>query len=362
MPRRRARALDKLVQRGPACRRLLVHAAVPDPRPRRSPRSTATPGRPGMADPDDLRPTCSLRWLGRAADHRHLGQLDDGHRRAGCPRGVRLTWPGGVRTVELDDGHATFPPMRTDQLRVQVGRPTRHRAWASTRCQPPSGSASASCGSTGWPTCRSACLADARDLRLRQRPASVEVNGTWLRHAGRCVARPSCSAGAAAYRAGRRRLRISVAAPLSLRGGDNVVERPQLARRSPPDSLVAVSPGRAAGLASATTPSAAASGGRGPAARSSPADGDRGARSCARTPTAAGPRARTARRLTPSCSTAGSRAGVSTATAPVIRASSRPTAPTGSGWPSGWWPSWRLVLLVAPDGAADRRRRAADRP
>ncbi|CAI9419914.1 alpha-(1-_3)-arabinofuranosyltransferase domain-containing protein [Nocardioides sp. T2.26MG-1] len=72
-----------------------------------------------LSDPDDPSPTLRLSWLGvRSVDGLAL-RVDreaDGRR----PVSLRLTWPGGSRTVDLDSGRASFRTIRTDQLTVTV--------------------------------------------------------------------------------------------------------------------------------------------------------------------------------------------------------------------------------------------------
>ncbi|NYI76594.1 DUF3367 domain-containing protein [Nocardioides panzhihuensis] len=117
---------------GPALGRLILDPylrgveassqAVPDPRASALAVLDGDPGTTWLADPDDLRPTLDLRWL----KPRRFGYLRvalDQDTAAKRPVGLTLTWPGGRREVELDeDGVATFEPIRTKQLKIQIDR------------------------------------------------------------------------------------------------------------------------------------------------------------------------------------------------------------------------------------------------
>ncbi len=72
------------------------------------------------ADLSDVRPTVDLRWLRpQEIDSIELGVDPDTAARA--PQSLELRWPGGRRSVELDeDGTATFPTIRTDELTLDV--------------------------------------------------------------------------------------------------------------------------------------------------------------------------------------------------------------------------------------------------
>ena len=95
--------------------------SVPDVRASGIASVDGDPGTTWMADPDDLRPTIGLSWLGT----RRVSGLTmsvNPNTAARLPTEVSLTWPGGRRTVELRDGRTSFPPIHTDQLRIRVER------------------------------------------------------------------------------------------------------------------------------------------------------------------------------------------------------------------------------------------------
>ncbi|MBD8869683.1 alpha-(1-_3)-arabinofuranosyltransferase domain-containing protein [Nocardioides donggukensis] len=69
---------------------------------------------------DDPRPQLQLNWLGTRS-LRGIQVLVDPDSPVRRPTRLDLIWPGGERTVELDeDGAARFRPLRTDRLTVRV--------------------------------------------------------------------------------------------------------------------------------------------------------------------------------------------------------------------------------------------------
>ena len=87
----------------------------------RWPPSTATPGTAWTAELSDLRPELRLNWLDTRT-LRGLRVIVDPDAAARVPLTLRLTWPGGTTEVTLGKrGRATFPPIRTDTLRIGVG-------------------------------------------------------------------------------------------------------------------------------------------------------------------------------------------------------------------------------------------------
>ena len=84
---------------------------------------SAVDGKPGTtwtADVGDLRPSLQLRWLGERSVS-GLAVSVDADAAARRPERVILVWPGGRRVVSLDeDGRASFPSIRTDQLTLRV--------------------------------------------------------------------------------------------------------------------------------------------------------------------------------------------------------------------------------------------------
>lgn len=78
------------------------------------------PGTTWSAALSDLHPQLELRWLGeRTVRGLSLRLLLDADAR--MPNELVLSWPGGRRTVRVDDdGDVRFPPMRTDRLTIGV--------------------------------------------------------------------------------------------------------------------------------------------------------------------------------------------------------------------------------------------------
>ena len=92
---------------------------VPDVRASGLAAVDGNPGTAWIADLDDARPTIALSWLGTQSVS-GLSLTVDPDSAARRPTRVTLSWPEGTRTVSLQDGRATFPTVRTDQLRIQV--------------------------------------------------------------------------------------------------------------------------------------------------------------------------------------------------------------------------------------------------
>ena len=149
-------------------------------------RSTATPGPRGWPSPTTCGPTSQLRWLGQQRSPGIDVSVDDGTA-ARLPTGCSSPGPAGVRAVQLEDGRATFPPMRTDQLRMQVVQADAIDLGFDAQAAP-SASGSASCGSSGLTYLPLGLSSDASRPPLRQR-AHRAVNGTCVRHRRRCLGR-----------------------------------------------------------------------------------------------------------------------------------------------------------------------------
>ena len=115
------RSLDKLIQRGQPFRVSASSEAVPDPRASAVAAVDGDPGTSWLASTEDLRPTLSMSWLGERPISGISLELDESTS-ARLPTSVRLTWPGGTRDVDLVDGRADFPTIRTDQLTLRVER------------------------------------------------------------------------------------------------------------------------------------------------------------------------------------------------------------------------------------------------
>ncbi len=78
------------------------------------------PGTTWTASLADLRPTLRLNWIDRRTI-RGLSMRVAQDTAARLPEELTLVWPGGRRSVKLDeDGSVTFPPIRTDQLTLRV--------------------------------------------------------------------------------------------------------------------------------------------------------------------------------------------------------------------------------------------------
>ena len=73
-----------------------------------------------IAGPNEVNPQLRLRWLG---EQRITGVAMDVARQVAArePESLRITWPGGSRTVELESGRARFPAIRTTELTLEVG-------------------------------------------------------------------------------------------------------------------------------------------------------------------------------------------------------------------------------------------------
>lgn len=95
---------------------------VPDARASALAAVDGDPGTTWIARRDDLRPEIEFRWVGRR-EVRGLSIAVDADAAARTPLAVRLHWGAKSRVVDLDaDGTATFPPIRTDNLGVEIVR------------------------------------------------------------------------------------------------------------------------------------------------------------------------------------------------------------------------------------------------
>ncbi|KRE96136.1 hypothetical protein ASG76_03575 [Nocardioides sp. Soil774] len=113
-------ALSELVQAGQAVAISVSSTALSDPRASAVAAVDGDPGTTWLAPVDDIRPTIELGFLARQ-QVRGLALSVDQRTAARRPESLLMTWPGGRRTVELDeDGAASFPPIRTDRLTLQV--------------------------------------------------------------------------------------------------------------------------------------------------------------------------------------------------------------------------------------------------
>ena len=111
--------LDRLVLRDQPVSATASSLAVPDPRASPVAAIDGDAGTTWMADPDDQSPTIQLSWLGARRISSIALSLDpDVAARAATL--VRLRTPTTTRTVRLDDGAASFAPVRTDRLSIEV--------------------------------------------------------------------------------------------------------------------------------------------------------------------------------------------------------------------------------------------------
>lgn len=111
--------LDRLVLDDQPIQIQASSVAVPDPRASPVAAIDGNPRTTWVAESDQLSPSLTLDWLGtKPVTGLRLTLSDDTAAR--LPSSVRLTWPGGSTDVTLEDGRASFPPIRTDGLRIQV--------------------------------------------------------------------------------------------------------------------------------------------------------------------------------------------------------------------------------------------------
>lgn len=114
------RALDALVQQRSFVSVAASSTGIADPRGSALAAVDGNRSTTWSADLSDVRPTLDLRWL-RAQTIDSIAVRVDPDTAARAPQSMELRWPGGVRTVQLDeDGTATFRPFRTDQLSLDV--------------------------------------------------------------------------------------------------------------------------------------------------------------------------------------------------------------------------------------------------
>jgi arabinofuranan 3-O-arabinosyltransferase len=113
-------ALDGLVQQGSFVDVEASSTSVADPRASALSAVDGNGSTTWSADVSDVRPTLRLRWL-RPQTIDSIDVRVDANTAARAPQSLELRWPGGRRAVELDeDGSATFRPIRTTQLSVDV--------------------------------------------------------------------------------------------------------------------------------------------------------------------------------------------------------------------------------------------------
>ncbi|WP_121252687.1 alpha-(1-_3)-arabinofuranosyltransferase domain-containing protein [Nocardioides ferulae] len=113
------RALERLILRRQPVDVWVSSKAVPDPRATSLALVDGDPGTSWIADVDDAQPVVEVSWLGTQTVRAISLSLDD-DAAARLPTRVRLTWPTGSRTVDLDQGRAAIGAIRTDRLRLTV--------------------------------------------------------------------------------------------------------------------------------------------------------------------------------------------------------------------------------------------------
>ncbi|ANH40067.1 Alpha-(1-_3)-arabinofuranosyltransferase [Nocardioides dokdonensis FR1436] len=116
---RASNALEALVLEGRAVGVQASSTAVPDPRASALAALDGDLGTTWVADPDDPSPSLQVSWLGRERVT-SLRLRTDADAAAAAPTRLRLTWDEGSLDVDLDDGRARLPGIRTDALRLEV--------------------------------------------------------------------------------------------------------------------------------------------------------------------------------------------------------------------------------------------------
>ncbi len=111
--------LSRLVLQGRAVGVQASSTAVPDPRASALAALDGDPGTTWVADPADPSPTLRVSWLG-IERVRFLRLRTDADTAAATPTRVRVVWGDQSRDVDLVDGRARLPGVRTDTLSVEV--------------------------------------------------------------------------------------------------------------------------------------------------------------------------------------------------------------------------------------------------
>jgi arabinofuranan 3-O-arabinosyltransferase len=113
-------ALEQLLQRDQLVNISASSVGVPDARGSAIAAIDGDPTTTWYAGAEDGRPSLSLSWVTpKRVTGVRLKVARDVAARA--PRRITLVWPGGTRSVELDDrGAARIDPIRTDQLEILV--------------------------------------------------------------------------------------------------------------------------------------------------------------------------------------------------------------------------------------------------
>ena len=112
--------LEAVVQQGSLVTLAASSTSVPDARASVLAAADGNPRTTWSAALSDVRPSLDLRWL-RPRTISSIELTVDPDTAARAPESFELRWRGGKRTVELDEtGAATFPPIRTDELTLEV--------------------------------------------------------------------------------------------------------------------------------------------------------------------------------------------------------------------------------------------------
>ncbi|MDO3395019.1 alpha-(1-_3)-arabinofuranosyltransferase family protein [Nocardioides sp. SOB44] len=111
--------LSELVLQGRALSVQASSSAVPDPRASALAALDGDLGTTWTADPADPTPTLRVSWLGTERV-RSLRVRTDPDTAAAVPTRVRVSWEDQSLEVDLDDGRARLPGVRTDALAIEV--------------------------------------------------------------------------------------------------------------------------------------------------------------------------------------------------------------------------------------------------
>ena len=208
--------LDQEIQRGLPIGISATSAGVPDTRARAFAAIDGREGTTWTAAMDGLRPELSLSWLGaRRVTGLVVSVAEDTAARA--PEELRLSWPGGRRTVQLGrDGRVSFPAIRTDTLRLRVeqAEPATSLDFASVGSDLPIGISELRL--TGMPFAPGSLDDQPRRLSCGSGP-TLTVNGTSLRTA--VVASP-----VQLYAGARVPVRLCRGSTVTLAPGHNAVD------------------------------------------------------------------------------------------------------------------------------------------
>jgi arabinofuranan 3-O-arabinosyltransferase len=117
-------ALDDLIQSGRFVNVMADSVMTDDPRGSPVAAIDADPSTTWIASPYDQHPTFVVSWLQPRKIRGVQLSLQDGAA-ARLPTSIELTWSKGSRKVDLTDGAATFPAIRTNQLSMRLSSTDR---------------------------------------------------------------------------------------------------------------------------------------------------------------------------------------------------------------------------------------------